>query len=33
MQARYPSSDPEQMEQEIGSFLNRLLERRAVDFQ
>jgi hypothetical protein len=29
----YPSSDPQQIEQEIGSFLNRLLERRAVDFQ
>ena len=33
MQALYPSSDPQQIEQEIGSFLNRLLERRAVDFQ
>lgn len=33
MQALYPSSDPPQIEQEIGSFLNRLLERRAVDFQ
>jgi pyrroloquinoline quinone biosynthesis protein D len=32
MQALYPSSDPRQIEQEIGSFLNRLLERRAVDF-
>jgi pyrroloquinoline quinone biosynthesis protein D len=33
MQALYPSPDPQQIEQEIGSFLNRLLERRAVDFQ
>ncbi len=32
MQALYPSSDPRQIEQEIGAFLNRLLERRAVDF-
>ena len=28
-----PSSDPKQIEQETESFLNRLLERRAVDFQ
>jgi coenzyme PQQ biosynthesis protein PqqD len=33
MQALYPSVDPQQIEQEIESFLNRLLERRAVDFQ
>lgn len=33
MQAQYPSSDPKQIEQEAESFLNRLLERRAVDFQ
>ena len=33
MQALYPSADPEQIEQETESFLNRLLERRAVDFQ
>ena len=33
MQAQYPSSDPKQIAQEIESFLNRLLERRAVDFQ
>jgi len=33
MQAQYPSSDPKQIEQETESFLNRLLERRAVDFQ
>jgi len=32
LQARYPLSDPKQIEQEIKSFLNRLLERRAVDF-
>ena len=33
IEALYPSSDPQQIEQEIGSFLNRLLEPRAVDFQ
>jgi pyrroloquinoline quinone biosynthesis protein D len=33
MQAQYPSSDPKEIEQETESFLNRLLERRAVDFQ
>jgi len=33
MRALYPSSDLQRIEQEIGSFLNRLLERRAVDFQ
>jgi pyrroloquinoline quinone biosynthesis protein D len=33
MQALYPSADPTQIEQETESFLNRLLERRAVDFQ
>ena len=33
MQAQYPSSDPQQIEQEIGSFLDRLRERRAVDLQ
>jgi coenzyme PQQ biosynthesis protein PqqD len=33
MQVQYPSSDPKQIEQETESFLNRLLERRAVDFQ
>ena len=33
MQAQYPSSDAKQIEQETESFLNRLLERRAVDFQ
>jgi hypothetical protein len=33
MQAQYPSSDPKQVERETESFLNRLLERRAVDFQ
>ena len=33
MQALYPSFDSLQIQQEIGSFLNRLLERRAVDFQ
>jgi pyrroloquinoline quinone biosynthesis protein D len=32
MEAQYPSSSPKQIEQQIGSFLNRLLERRAVDF-
>ena len=32
MEAQYPSSNPKQIEQQIGSFLNRLLERRAVDF-
>ena len=32
VQARYPLSDPKQIEQEIKSFLNHLLERRAVDF-
>jgi hypothetical protein len=31
--ALYSSADPKQIEQEIESFLNRLLERRAVDFQ
>lgn len=33
MQAQYPSPDPKQIAQEIESFLNRLLERRALDFQ
>lgn len=33
MQALYPSADPKQIEQETESFLNRLLEQRAVDFQ
>ena len=33
MQALYPSADPKQIEQETESFLNRLLERRAVDFR
>jgi hypothetical protein len=33
MQAQYRSSDPKQIEQEVEFFLNRLLERRAVDFQ
>ena len=33
MQVLYPSVDPQQIEREIESFLNRLLERRAVDFQ
>jgi pyrroloquinoline quinone biosynthesis protein D len=33
MQAQYPSSDPNQIDRETESFLNRLLERRAVDFQ
>jgi hypothetical protein len=33
LHALYPSSDPKQIEQEIESFLNRLLERRAVDWQ
>jgi hypothetical protein len=31
--ALYSPADPKQIEQEIESFLNRLLERRAVDFQ
>jgi pyrroloquinoline quinone biosynthesis protein D len=33
MQTQYRSSDPKQIEQDVESFLNRLLERRAVDFQ
>jgi pyrroloquinoline quinone biosynthesis protein D len=33
IKALYSSADPKQIEQEIGSFLNRLRERRAVDFQ
>jgi pyrroloquinoline quinone biosynthesis protein D len=33
VKALYSSADPKQIEQEIGSFLNRLRERRAVDFQ
>ena len=33
MQAQYRSSDPQRIEQEAESFLNRLQERRAVDFQ
>jgi pyrroloquinoline quinone biosynthesis protein D len=33
IEALYSSADPKQIEQEIGSFLNRLRERRAVDFQ
>ena len=33
IQAQYPLTDPKQIAQEIESFLNRLLERRAVDFQ
>ena len=33
VQAQYPSSDSKQIAQEIESFLNRLVERRAVDFQ
>jgi pyrroloquinoline quinone biosynthesis protein D len=33
MQAQHPSSDPNQIGQETESFLNRLLERRAIDFQ
>lgn len=32
MQSRYQSADPRQMEQEIASFLNRLQQRRVVDF-
>lgn len=32
IEAQYRSSDPKQIEQEIESFLNRLFERRAVDF-
>jgi hypothetical protein len=33
MHAHYPSSDANQVKQETESFLNRELERRAVDFQ
>ena len=33
MQAHYPSSDPDLIESEIEFFLNRVLERGAVDFQ
>lgn len=32
MQGRYQSTDPGQMEREIESFLNRLHQRRVVDF-
>jgi len=32
MQGRYQSADPKQMEQEIESFLNRLQQRRVIDF-
>ena len=32
MQGRYQSADPKQMEREIESFLNRLQQRRAIDF-
>ena len=32
MQSRYQSADPGRMEQEITSFLNRLQQRRVVDF-
>jgi hypothetical protein len=33
IEAQYPSSDPKHIEQETGSFLNRLVEPRAVDVQ
>ena len=33
MQVQYQSSDPKQIEQEVETFLNRLQQRRAVDFQ
>lgn len=33
LQAQYRSCDPQQIEWEAESFLNRLQERRAIDFQ